>query len=145
MGFLIVFDANDSKSYEEALNLHMLLLEDIKRRRIKLQPVVFLVANKIDADPQSEAFLQIMASAELYARERMVGFWQVQGGGGGGLQISMPKSRWWTLCDNAAPVVSLLRSCVLGSRPLGTDEQLARSTQLIFSWTRTRISKLVQF
>merc|ERR1712194_332385 len=42
MGFLIVFDATDTKSYEEALNLHALLLDDLKKKKIKLEPVVYL-------------------------------------------------------------------------------------------------------
>ncbi|CAD7932069.1 unnamed protein product [Amoebophrya sp. A25] len=77
MGFLIVFDANDTKSYEEALNLHVLLQDDLKRKKIKLEPVVYLVANKIDKDPQSETYCQIIASAELYSKEKMIRFWQV--------------------------------------------------------------------
>eukprot|EP00392_Amoebophrya_sp_AT5.2_P013302 g13420.t1 len=77
MGFLIVFDANDTKSYEEALNLHSLLLDDLKRKKIKLEPVVYLVANKIDKDPHSDTFCQIIASAELYSKEKMIRFWQV--------------------------------------------------------------------
>merc|ERR1719188_386522 len=77
MGYMIVFDSNDPKSYEEALNLHLLLKEDLARRKIKLEPVVYLVANKIDKDPQSETFFQIMASAELYSKEKMIRFWQV--------------------------------------------------------------------
>ncbi|CAD7944188.1 unnamed protein product [Amoebophrya sp. A120] len=77
MGFLIVFDANETKSYEEALNLHSLLLDDLKRKKIKLEPVVYLVANKIDKDPHSDTFCQIIASAELYSKEKMIRFWQV--------------------------------------------------------------------
>lgn len=77
MGFMIVFDANDTKSYEEALNLHLLLQEDLKRKKIKLEPVVYLVANKIDKDPQSDTFFQIIASAELYSKEKMIRLWQV--------------------------------------------------------------------
>ena len=64
--------------YEEALNLHLLLQEDLKKKKIKLKPVVYLVANKIDKDPQSEIFQQIITSAELYSQQKMIRFWQVR-------------------------------------------------------------------
>merc|ERR1712178_518731 len=45
MGFMIVFDANDEKSYTEALNVHLMLDEDLRKKKIRLKPVFYLVAN----------------------------------------------------------------------------------------------------
>eukprot|EP00397_Hematodinium_sp_SG-2012_P053147 GEMP01063261.1.p1 GENE.GEMP01063261.1~~GEMP01063261.1.p1 ORF type:complete len:126 (+),score=27.06 GEMP01063261.1:673-1050(+) len=77
MGFLIVFDATDPESYKEALNIHLMLDEDLKKKKIRLKPVIYLVANKIDKDPACEVFSQIITSAEVYSHSKMIRFWQV--------------------------------------------------------------------
>jgi hypothetical protein len=65
-------------SYEEALNIHLLLMEDMQKKRIRLKPVIYLVANKIDQNPHSDQFHQIITSAELYSQQKMIRFWQVR-------------------------------------------------------------------
>jgi len=77
MGFLVVFDATDTKSYEEALNILLLLEDDLKKKKCRLKPVIYLVANKIDKDPACDIFVNIINSAEVYSLSKMIRFWQV--------------------------------------------------------------------
>lgn len=77
MGFMIVFDANSEKSYTEALNIHMMLEEDLMKKKIKLKPVIYLVANKIDKDPTSPEFQKMCASASIYSQSKMIRYEEV--------------------------------------------------------------------
>jgi len=77
MGFLVVFDATDTKSYEEALNILLMLDDDLKKKKSHWKPVIYLVANKIDKDPACDVFINIINSAEVYSLSKMIRFWQV--------------------------------------------------------------------
>eukprot|EP00746_Dinoflagellata_sp_MGD_P005101 gnl/MRDRNA2_/MRDRNA2_109878_c0_seq1.p1 gnl/MRDRNA2_/MRDRNA2_109878_c0~~gnl/MRDRNA2_/MRDRNA2_109878_c0_seq1.p1 ORF type:complete len:260 (-),score=58.06 gnl/MRDRNA2_/MRDRNA2_109878_c0_seq1:10-789(-) len=77
MGFMIVFDANSEKSYTEALNIHMMLEEDLLKKKIRLKPVIYLVANKIDKDPTSNEFQKMIASAQIYSQAKMIRYEEV--------------------------------------------------------------------
>lgn len=72
MGFIIVFDAHSAKSYTEALNLHMMLEEDLLKKKIRVKPVVYLVANKCDKDPTSLEYQKMIASAQIYSQAKMI-------------------------------------------------------------------------
>lgn len=75
MGFMFVFDATQTASYTEALNLHKLLIEDMTKKKLKHKPVLFLVANKIDKDPGPPGNLElerVIASARMYAQQNQI-------------------------------------------------------------------------
>ncbi|KAF4750416.1 hypothetical protein FOZ63_029137 [Perkinsus olseni] len=77
MGFMIVFDSTSQESYEEALNIALLMEETFKRKRVRVRPVVYLVANKCDLNPDSSKYQQIAHTAELFAREQGMRSWRV--------------------------------------------------------------------
>ncbi|KAF4662139.1 Kinesin-like protein kif21b [Perkinsus chesapeaki] len=77
MGFMIVFDSSSEESYEEALNIALLMEETFKRKRARIKPVVYLVANKCDLDSESSRYQQIAHTAELFAREKGMRCWRV--------------------------------------------------------------------
>lgn len=76
MGFMFVFDATNTKSYLEAVNLFQMLKEDVAKKKIpKLQqPRIFLVANKIDKDPDSMDYLANIETARIYSTQNMMPF-----------------------------------------------------------------------
>jgi len=67
MAFFLLFDATSNQSYLEALRIHGSLKEFWEKKELKLKPIVFLVANKIDKDPLDETFLSVMESASMYS------------------------------------------------------------------------------
>lgn len=77
MGFMFVFDAHDSNSYKEALQLHLALQEDLEKKKVRLSPVQFLVATKGDQDPTNADYLQIMQAAAVYSEEKMIKLMEV--------------------------------------------------------------------
>ncbi|KAL8275198.1 hypothetical protein Esti_000870 [Eimeria stiedai] len=70
MGFLIVFDVTDPASFNKAMELYDLPM---------ITPVVFLVANKTDVDPQGEATTRLISRAEVYAQQVFCRLWQESG------------------------------------------------------------------
>eukprot|EP00921_Rhytidocystis_pertsovi_P015670 GHVQ01024895.1.p4 GENE.GHVQ01024895.1~~GHVQ01024895.1.p4 ORF type:complete len:124 (-),score=18.22 GHVQ01024895.1:905-1276(-) len=77
MGFLIVFDSHDNKSFDEAICLHTLLTDELERRNERLRPVIFLVAAKTDKDPESEMFTSIIGQSEAYSAKTFTRLWKV--------------------------------------------------------------------
>eukprot|EP00928_Gymnodinium_smaydae_P025808 TRINITY_DN20457_c0_g2_i1.p1 TRINITY_DN20457_c0_g2~~TRINITY_DN20457_c0_g2_i1.p1 ORF type:complete len:273 (+),score=46.40 TRINITY_DN20457_c0_g2_i1:164-982(+) len=67
MAYVLVFDANSSKSYLEAVKLHGKLKEYWQKKGYTLKPCVFLVANKIDQDPLSEELMTVRQNALTYS------------------------------------------------------------------------------
>merc|ERR1712025_1223805 len=57
-----------------ALNLHMMLEEDLLKKKIRVKPVVYLVANKCDKDPSSLEFQKMIASAQIYSQAKLIRF-----------------------------------------------------------------------
>merc|ERR1719265_1722483 len=74
---MIVFDANSEESYTEALNIHLMLEEDLDAKKIRLKPVIYLVANKIDKDPTNTDHQKLIASAAIYSHEKMIRYMEV--------------------------------------------------------------------
>ncbi|KAL8439319.1 hypothetical protein Efla_003956 [Eimeria flavescens] len=68
MGFLIVFDVTDPASFNKATELYDLPI---------ITPVIFLVANKTDVDPQGDTTTRLMGRAELYAQQVFCRLWHV--------------------------------------------------------------------
>uniref|UniRef100_A0A0G4GMQ2 Uncharacterized protein n=1 Tax=Chromera velia CCMP2878 TaxID=1169474 RepID=A0A0G4GMQ2_9ALVE len=58
MGFLIVYDVTDEDSWKQAEQLHNSLRQELANREAKrkerIEPEIFLVANKIDKDPHNK-------------------------------------------------------------------------------------------
>eukprot|EP00922_Rhytidocystis_sp_ex-Travisia-forbesii_P068875 GHVS01102739.1.p1 GENE.GHVS01102739.1~~GHVS01102739.1.p1 ORF type:complete len:249 (-),score=43.60 GHVS01102739.1:135-881(-) len=77
MGFIFVFDAHSNASFDEVLNLHALLTDQLDKKNEILKPVVFLVATKIDKDPESQTYQSIITQAEVYSQKAMVPLWKV--------------------------------------------------------------------
>jgi len=71
MAFIVVFDINDESSWESAQKVFGLLNE---RHKGKVgednEPVVYLVANKIDQDPMGEAPVRLRHNVEAWQRSR---------------------------------------------------------------------------
>eukprot|EP00929_Paragymnodinium_shiwhaense_P005235 TRINITY_DN10691_c0_g1_i1.p1 TRINITY_DN10691_c0_g1~~TRINITY_DN10691_c0_g1_i1.p1 ORF type:complete len:230 (+),score=61.44 TRINITY_DN10691_c0_g1_i1:84-773(+) len=67
MAYFIVFDANNQKSYQEAMKIHQNMQEYWLKKDIKLKPVVLLVGNKIDE--QGDDFEMVRVNQSLWALE----------------------------------------------------------------------------
>eukprot|EP00922_Rhytidocystis_sp_ex-Travisia-forbesii_P069246 GHVS01103317.1.p1 GENE.GHVS01103317.1~~GHVS01103317.1.p1 ORF type:complete len:247 (-),score=26.02 GHVS01103317.1:197-937(-) len=96
MGYLIVFDALNNKSFDEALNLHDLLNEELQRRNERLKPVVFLVATKIDKNPESQILQSIVSQAETYSQKMRMRLWKVSAVDG--KNVKRVSRRTYTTC-----------------------------------------------
>jgi GTPase SAR1 family protein len=77
MGFMFVFDAHDKESYKEALSLHKMLKDDLDKKKVRLNPVQFLVANQGDKNPSDETYKQIIEAAKVYSEEKMINLMEV--------------------------------------------------------------------
>mmetsp|Transcript_67401 Transcript_67401/g.154425 ORF Transcript_67401/g.154425 Transcript_67401/m.154425 type:complete len:135 (-) Transcript_67401:17-421(-) len=86
MAFLIVFDANDLDSCQEALNLHMFLKDDWTKKdiddqpRVSFMPHVVLVANKFDKDPGNEKLHVNLRQTKFYAKEQQIDHYTISSG-----------------------------------------------------------------
>mmetsp|Transcript_55857 Transcript_55857/g.120790 ORF Transcript_55857/g.120790 Transcript_55857/m.120790 type:complete len:264 (-) Transcript_55857:126-917(-) len=69
MGFLIVFDANDQASWDEAEEIHS-ELGRIQEALGQKQPIVYFVASKIDKDPSSTQYKHTLQTAQSYCEKR---------------------------------------------------------------------------
>eukprot|EP00922_Rhytidocystis_sp_ex-Travisia-forbesii_P057683 GHVS01085377.1.p1 GENE.GHVS01085377.1~~GHVS01085377.1.p1 ORF type:complete len:250 (+),score=41.36 GHVS01085377.1:46-795(+) len=77
MGLFLVFDSHSNASFDEALNLHASLNDQLEKKNEKLRPVVFLVATKIDKDIESATYQSIITQAEVYSQTMMMKLWKV--------------------------------------------------------------------
>ncbi|XP_026194263.1 uncharacterized protein LOC34620042 [Cyclospora cayetanensis] len=77
MGFLIVFDVNSPESFSKATELYDLVKDFAEYRNSMISPVIFLVANKTDVDPQGDVPTRLLGRAELYAQQVFCRLWQV--------------------------------------------------------------------
>jgi len=79
MGFMFVFDATSTKSYQEAINLYKMLTVDLTKKKIpKLQqPRIFFVANKIDKDPLNPEMQAVLETARIFSTQVSMPFHEV--------------------------------------------------------------------
>lgn len=77
MAYFFVFDATDKKSYLEALRIHSKFLDYYRKRGLQFNPVVFLVANKVDKDPLGETYAEVMREAEIFSEFHKVPLFSV--------------------------------------------------------------------
>jgi len=75
MAYLIVFDANSQKSYQEAMKIHQTMQEYWLKKEIRLKPVVLLVGNKIDE--QGPDFQMVNESAQVYSEDNSIPYYPV--------------------------------------------------------------------
>lgn len=75
MAYLILFDALDRASFQEATKLHRELKQRIDQG--ELHPVVYLVANKVDKDPWSSELEVLKRSARTYSEDSGVPYYEV--------------------------------------------------------------------
>eukprot|EP00812_Abedinium_dasypus_P009628 NODE_3305_length_803_cov_362.605615.p1 GENE.NODE_3305_length_803_cov_362.605615~~NODE_3305_length_803_cov_362.605615.p1 ORF type:complete len:183 (-),score=69.47 NODE_3305_length_803_cov_362.605615:237-785(-) len=77
MGFLIVFDVLNKESFEEAKTIINELMKSVEGIQGGLQPIVYLVANKIDKEPFSEVMEHQRQAAKEYAKKSMLKYMEV--------------------------------------------------------------------
>ncbi|CEM33706.1 unnamed protein product [Vitrella brassicaformis CCMP3155] len=77
MGYMIVFDVTDKKSFDEACGIYLMLQEELEKKREKIKPIVFLVANKIDKESDSPQVRECIQIAEAYSQKMMLRLYRV--------------------------------------------------------------------
>lgn len=75
MGFMLVFDAGDQSSLDEIIRLHKDIEINMRKITHSLEPVVFLIANKMDTD--TEITEPVRKVGEKYARDKRLGYAEV--------------------------------------------------------------------
>jgi len=69
MAYLLVFDATDKDSYLKTLSLFRSLQEALaKKNDLKQWPLIYLVGNKIDKDPELQSFKEIQSHLQEFAQ-----------------------------------------------------------------------------
>mmetsp|Transcript_69074 Transcript_69074/g.179446 ORF Transcript_69074/g.179446 Transcript_69074/m.179446 type:complete len:332 (-) Transcript_69074:24-1019(-) len=71
MIYLLVYDVNDQESYLKVLGLFSQLQETLAKKDLKQWPLIYIVGNKIDKDPESKAFKDISAHIRDFARSEI--------------------------------------------------------------------------
>eukprot|EP00919_Chromeraceae_sp_WS-2016_P056770 GHVR01134676.1.p1 GENE.GHVR01134676.1~~GHVR01134676.1.p1 ORF type:complete len:283 (-),score=76.32 GHVR01134676.1:190-1008(-) len=81
MGFLIIFDVTDESSWDAAIELHRMLVDEVEKRRLAgrdpLVPEIFMVANKIDKDRTGDCSVRLLEHGENYCEQQELFFCRV--------------------------------------------------------------------
>jgi len=73
MGYMLVFDANDSTSWDEAQRIHIAfktLLE--QNTKTQIRPIIYFIANKIDKTSRTDEITATTTKAEQYCQQQSV-------------------------------------------------------------------------
>eukprot|EP00747_Dinoflagellata_sp_TGD_P027360 gnl/TRDRNA2_/TRDRNA2_132566_c0_seq3.p1 gnl/TRDRNA2_/TRDRNA2_132566_c0~~gnl/TRDRNA2_/TRDRNA2_132566_c0_seq3.p1 ORF type:complete len:266 (+),score=64.15 gnl/TRDRNA2_/TRDRNA2_132566_c0_seq3:85-882(+) len=77
MAFLILYDVNDEQSFASAKEVQSSLTKEVARQKSKLQPVVYLVANKIDKEPLGSEYQRLKHAGQALAGRNKIQFAEV--------------------------------------------------------------------
>mmetsp|Transcript_129797 Transcript_129797/g.361666 ORF Transcript_129797/g.361666 Transcript_129797/m.361666 type:complete len:358 (+) Transcript_129797:80-1153(+) len=77
MVYFLVFDMNDSVSYQEAVSQEKALRQFLTSKKMKMHPITFLVGTKKDIDPDSDQFKSVRHSAKVKSEKEAIRFEEV--------------------------------------------------------------------
>lgn len=108
MGFLLVFDATDERSFKEAVSLYDALQQNLaaaadepgQQKTAIEKPVVYLVANKIDKDASNMADSEVVKLrkwSQYFAERNKIRFMEVSA-----LEFKNVRKLWWDMIEDIA-------------------------------------------
>jgi len=108
MGFLLVYDATDERSFKEAVSLFDVLQQNLassaeesgKQSSASEKPVVYLVANKIDKDASNMADSEVVKLrkwSQYFAERNKIRFMEVSA-----LEFKNVRKLWWDMVEDIA-------------------------------------------